>query len=241
MTVLFISDLHLDASRPEVTACFRDFLAGEARQAERLYILGDLFEVWFGNEPGNAHQQSVVQALRDFSAAGGSCAFTHGNRDFLIDARFAASTGIEIQPPQHVIDLYGEKALLLHGDELCTDDVSYQRLRRVLRSGSLQAVFRALPGVAQRAVARRLRGASQSAINQKPPVILDVNPQAVEATMRAHQVRLMIHGHTHRPAIHKLTLDGQAVRRIVLGAWYEQASVLRWNEQGPELASLSYP
>ncbi len=241
MTVLFISDLHLDDSRPEVTACFIKFLAGEARQAERLYILGDLFEVWIGNDPDDTNQQSVVQALRDFSDAGGSCRFTHGNRDFLIDAGFAASTGIEIQPPQHVIELYGEKALLLHGDELCTDDKSYQRLRRVFRSSSLQAIFRGLPGVVQRAVARRVRSASESAINQKPPVILDVNPQAVEATMRKYQVRLMIHGHTHRPAIHKLTLDGHVARRIVLGAWYEQASILRWNEQGPELVSLPYP
>lgn len=241
MTVLFISDLHLDNSRPEVTACFKNFLAGEARQADRLYILGDLFEVWIGNDPDDTNQQSVVQALRDFSDADGSCRFTHGNRDFLIDAGFAASTGIEILPPQHVIELYGEKALLLHGDELCTDDKSYQRMRRVFRSSSLQAIFRALPGVVQRAVARRVRGASESAINQKPPVILDVNPQAVDATMRKHEVRLMIHGHTHRPAIHKLTLDGQAARRIVLGAWYEQASVLRWNEQGPELVSLAYP
>jgi UDP-2,3-diacylglucosamine hydrolase len=240
MTLLFVSDLHLDASRPQVTDSFCDFLAGEAREAERLYILGDLFELWIADDPQDEHQQRVVTALHDFTADGHRCLFTHGNRDFLIDAGFADRTGIEIQPSVSKLELPGGSALLLHGDELCTDDLAYQRMRRILRSPRNQAIYRALPGFAQRAIASRIRRDSRKAASQKPPTIMDVNADAVAAMMRRYDVRLMIHGHTHRPAIHDFPLDGEPARRIVLGDWYEQGSVLRWTDSRPELAVRNY-
>jgi len=240
MTLLFVSDLHLDASRPQVTDSFCDFLAGEAREAERLYILGDLFELWIADDPQDAHQQRVVAALAAYTREGHRCLFTHGNRDFLIDDKFAARTGIEIQPSISPLDVYGDRLLLLHGDELCTDDVSYQRMRRILRSPRNQAIYRALPGFAQCAIAARIRRDSRKAASGKPPTIMDVNDDAVADMMRRYGVRLMIHGHTHRPAIHECLLDGEPARRVVLGDWYEQGSVLRWTESGPELTVRDY-
>jgi UDP-2,3-diacylglucosamine hydrolase len=240
MTVFFVSDLHLDAARPEVTEAFRAFLAGEARDAEALYILGDLFELWIGPDPRDEHQRSVIDALAEYVRAGGNCLFTHGNRDFLIDKRFASQTGIQIQPPATVVSLYDEPALLLHGDELCTDDYAYQRMRSVLRSPGLQRVYWTLPESLRRMIAARIRGQSRIASRTKPPEILDVNQDAVRAAMREHQVRLLIHGHTHRPGIHEFELDGQPARRIVLGDWYEQASILRWTAAGPELEFRAY-
>ena len=240
MTLLFVSDLHLDSSRPLVTDSFCDFLAGEAREAERLYILGDLFELWIADDPHDEHQQRIVAALRDYTRNGHRCLFTHGNRDFLIDAGFAARTGIEIQPSISELELSGDGALLLHGDELCTDDLAYQRMRRVLRSPRNQSIYRALPGFAQRAIASRIRRDSVKAASEKPPTIMDVNSNAVAEMMRRFGVRLMIHGHTHRPAIHDFLLDGEPARRIVLGDWYEQGSVLRWTDSGPELTVRNY-
>ena len=240
MTVFFISDLHLDAARPEVTQAFQEFLAGEARDAEALYILGDLFEVWIGPDPQDAHQQSVIEALAQYVRSGGHCRFTHGNRDFLIDKRFAGQPGIEIQAPATVIRLFDEPALLLHGDELCTDDHAYQRMRSVLRSPGLQRLYWTLPESIRRTIAGRIRSQSRTASRNKPPEILDVNQDAVRACMRAHGVRLLIHGHTHRPAIHHFELDGHPARRIVLGDWYEQASILRWTAAGPELEFRDY-
>jgi len=240
MTVLFVSDLHLDPSRPQVTESFCEFLAGEARDAERLYILGDLFELWIADDRDDAHQQRVVAALAGYTGSGHRCFFTHGNRDFLIGAGFASRTGIEIQPPLSKVELFGESVLALHGDELCTDDVAYQRMRRILRSPRNQSVYRALPGKLQRAIAAQIRQNSQRASSGKPPAIMDVNAEAVAAVMRDFGVQSMIHGHTHRPAIHDFLLDGAPARRIVLGDWYEQGSVLRWTDKGPELTVRNY-
>jgi UDP-2,3-diacylglucosamine hydrolase len=240
MTLLFVSDLHLDASRPQVTDSFCDFLAGEARDAERLYILGDLFELWIADDPRDAHQQRVVAALAQYTHHGHRCLFTHGNRDFLIDAGFAARTGIEIQSPVSRLELGDEGLLLLHGDELCTDDLAYQRMRRILRSPRNQSIYRALPGYLQRWIARQIRQKSRQAASGKAPTIMDVNQDSVADMMRLYGVRQMIHGHTHRPAIHDFLLDGEPARRIVLGDWYEQGSVLRWSESGPELTVRNY-
>ena len=154
--------------------------------------------------------------------------------------RFAARTGIDIQPSETVISLFDEPALLMHGDELCTDDRAYQRMRSVLRSPVMQRVYWTLPESIRQMIADRIRRQSRMANRNKAPEILDVNQDAVRARMRAHQVQLLIHGHTHRPGIHEFELDGHPARRIVLGAWYEQASILRWTAAGPELESRAY-
>ncbi len=237
---LFISDLHLDTTRPKATQAFFDFLEDQAKGADALYILGDLFEISVGPDPDDLLQKEVGEALFAYIQNGGRCWLTHGNRDFMLGIDFTKATGVVIQPAIQTIDLFGERALLMHGDELCTDDEGYQRMRRYLRMPFLQAVFRVLPLAIRRRIGQQIRSQSLTAVDSKPMEILDVNPMAVYQTMRANQSRLLIHGHTHRPAIHDFELDGQAAKRIVLGDWYEQGSVLSWTENGPELKTWSY-
>ena len=237
MTTLFVSDLHLDASRPEVTACFIRFLENEAESADAVYILGDLFEVWIGDDDPVPEHQTVAQALRRVTTSGTPCYFAHGNRDFLIGTRFAKDSGLQLLGERTVIDIDGDRILLMHGDELCTDDISYQRFRRIVRNSLVLRLFRLLPLATRRAIAARLRAASMA--TDKPDYITDVNVGAVEQEMRAASVNILIHGHTHRPAIHRMHVDGEAALRIVLGDWHEVGSVLRWTSSGPELTTLA--
>ena len=240
MTVLFVSDLHLDATRPAATECFLRFLAGTARDAGTLYILGDLFEVWTGDDAAGTHEISILDALQQYTRAGHRCAFLRGNRDFLVGAGFAARTGVTLLPDESLIEVHGERALLLHGDTLCTDDHSYQRYRRLVHVRALRALYLALSPQVRGRVAAYARGRSLAANASKPPAIMDVNSVAVADAFRRHGVQLLIHGHTHRPAVHTLDLDGKAARRVVLGAWYEQGSVLYWTDKGPELRQISF-
>lgn len=238
MTTFFISDLHLDPARPQITALFQDFLHGEARTAEALYILGDLFEAWIGDDDPNPHHAEVIAGLHELAASGVPLYFMHGNRDFLIGGDFAHRAGCTLLPDPTLIDLYGTPALLLHGDTLCTDDLAYQEFRRMVRDPVWQREFLAQPLAARQAFADRARATSQNETRQKAETIMDVNPDAVTAAMRRHRTLLMIHGHTHRPAVHEFSVEEQPATRIVLGDWYEQGSILRCTDEGQWLQTL---
>lgn len=233
MSVHFISDLHLQPDRPAMTAIFLRYLAGAARDAESLYILGDLFEYWIGDDASLAENPSVIEALHAVSAAGVALYYMHGNRDFLIGDGFAAATGAQLLPDPTVIDLYGTATLLMHGDTLCTDDTRYQTFRAQIRDPENQKRFLALPVAQRRQIATGLRQASRADQTQKTMEIMDVNALAVEQAMREHGVSRLIHGHTHRPAVHDLEVDDHPARRIVLSDWHDdRGSVLVCDETG---------
>jgi UDP-2,3-diacylglucosamine hydrolase len=240
MTMLFISDLHLTAERPTITELFLRFLRGEAAQARALYILGDLFEYWIGDEACAAPENApVVAGLRALTDAGVRVYFMHGNRDFLVGAGFARATGCTLLPEAAVIDLYGRKTLLLHGDTLCTDDVEYQRFRQFIREPARISEFLSKTIPERLDMVRSYREMSKLATSSKSVEIMDVNADTVVATLRMHGVQQLIHGHTHRPATHALSVNGRPAGRIVLGDWYEQGSVLRCDALGCALAGLS--
>lgn len=248
MTTLFVSDLHLDAARPRMVEAFREFLRDEAAHAEALYMLGDLFEYWVGDDDPQPVAVEVADGLSALARAGVPVFFLRGNRDFLLGAEFAARCGMRILPDPCVIDLYGRATLLMHGDLLCTDDVAYQAFRRESREPAWQAAMLAQPLQARIALAHRARAASiahQQAVRPQgvDPMamkedITDVSQATVEATFTRYGIATMIHGHTHRPAIHKLSVGGQSRTRIVLGDWYEHGSVLRVDADGMRLATL---
>lgn len=239
MTTLFISDLHLTAARPAINDLFYDFLAREARDAEALYILGDFFEYWIGDDAvEQAEYRPIVAALRAVADSGTPIYFMHGNRDFLAGERFARASGCRLLADPTRIDLYGTPTLLMHGDTLCLGDVDYLAFRKMVRDERWQHEFLAKPLAERERIARGAREESQRSTAQKAPEIMDVTPVAVADAMRAHGVRQLIHGHTHRPAEHVFDLDGAPARRIVLGDWYEQGSVLRCDAGGCKLECL---
>jgi UDP-2,3-diacylglucosamine hydrolase len=226
MSTLFISDLHLDESRPQILDLFSRFLTEKARGARALYILGDLFESWIGDDDDSALALRVGRDLKALHSNGVPVYFMHGNRDFLLGTDYARRAGMALLADPTVIDLAGERTLLMHGDTLCTDDVDYQRFRTLVRDAKWQREFIARSLDERRAFAAQARGESRKHTAAMRPEIMDVNQQAVESAMRARGVRRLIHGHTHRPATHKFELDGHNAERIVLGDWYEQSSVL---------------
>jgi len=234
MTALFISDLHLTAGDAETTRRFVDFMDGPAREARELYILGDLFEAWIGDDDDDARLEPIVAALRRLTDSGIACALMHGNRDFLLGQRFCAATGTRVLGDYERITLFGEPVLLTHGDLLCTDDTRYMTLRTELRSASWQRDFLGRSLAERRQIANDLRQLSATEIAAKDEYIMDVNQDAVVRAMRAHDVRLLLHGHTHRPSVHRFELDGEPAARIVLGAWYHDPSIVRWTADGFE-------
>jgi UDP-2,3-diacylglucosamine hydrolase len=236
---LFISDLHLDSARPHIIELFLDFLREQACHADALYVLGDLYEYWIGDDNPAKELQPTIAALAKLSQRGVAIYFIHGNRDFLIGREFARQSGCQLLPETAVINLYGEPTLIMHGDSLCTDDIAYQRFRARMRNKLVQRIILSLSVNMRQKIARQLRAQSQQAIDSKTAEIMDVNPQAVEAVMKKHGVRRLIHGHTHRPAMHKFEIDGSPVIRIVLGDWYEQGSVLRCTPQDCELRGIN--
>jgi len=238
VTALFISDLHLTAGDAETTRRFVEFMAGPARAARDLYILGDLFEAWIGDDDDDPRLAPIVAALRELTDAGVSCALMHGNRDFLLGPRFCAATGARLLGDYERIVLFGQPVLLTHGDLLCTDDTRYMALRSELRSPNWQRDFLARPLNERRQIASDLRQLSATEIAAKDEYIMDVNQAAVERTMRDHDVTLLMHGHTHRPAVHRFELGGRPAARIVLGAWYHDPSIVRWTAAGFELEAL---
>ena len=240
MTTLFISDLHLDPERPAITELFGRFLDEEARGADTLYILGDLFEAWVGDDDPSAAGTFVAERLKALSDAGVPVCFIRGNRDFLLGAEYATRAGITLLPDPAVVMLHGEPTLILHGDLLCSDDTAYQQFRAQTRDPRWQAQFLAQPLSARLAFAAQARAASKARHGElqasgQSETITDVAADTVREWFQRYGVRRMIHGHTHRPAIHD---EGDGRTRIVLGDWYEQGSVLRVGEDGFELASL---
>lgn len=238
MTTLFISDLHLDPDTPGIARQFLQFLAGEARSADALYVLGDLFEVWLGDDDPDPAAREIVAALRQLTDSGVPCHLMHGNRDFLIGRRFCRETGARLIADGSIVEVHGARVLLMHGDVLCTDDTSYQRLRRIVRNPLVKWTLAHLGLEQRRALARRMRAGSRMHTGATAPEIMDVNARAVADAFRDSGVDTMIHGHTHRPAVHEHVVDGEQVRRIVLGDWHVQGSVLAWSPQGFELRSL---
>ena len=245
MSTLFVSDLHLDPARPEITALFLRFLQREAASADALYILGDLFEAWVGDDDPSSTGQQVADGLRRLADAGVPVYFVHGNRDFLVGQDYAGRAGMRILPDPAVVSLYGEPVLLMHGDLLCTDDHAYQAFRAQTRDPHWQAKFLAQPLAARQAFAAQARQASMS--RQKEMIdgdracfetVTDVNPQAVEATLARYGVATLVHGHTHRPAVHAVRIGDREGRRIVLGDWYEHGSVLRVSPGHCDLQAL---
>jgi UDP-2,3-diacylglucosamine hydrolase len=237
MTTLFISDLHLDASRPAANAAFFDWLRREAVCSDALYILGDLFEAYIGDDDDAPLIGAVADALREVSDRGVPVGFVHGNRDFLVGDAFARRAGLRLLPEHGVIDVEGVPTLLLHGDTLCHDDVAYQQIRRQLRDPAWQQHFLAQPLMARRAFAAKARADSAKHTASADETIMDVTPAAVDQAFADFGVARMIHGHTHRPAIHAL---GDGRERIVLGDWYTQGSVLRFDADAHRLDTLPF-
>ena len=238
MAVLFISDLHIDASRPAITNQFLGFLAAEAVRADALYILGDLFESWVGDDAADSSQAAAIEGIHALTSRGVPCFVMHGNRDFLLSEQFCRMSGAQLLPDPLIVTLYGEPVLVMHGDALCSDDRAYQRLRATVREPAWQRQFLALPIAARRALAGAARAGSQAHTAAVEYAITDVNAGSVAAALRGAGTATLLHGHTHRPAIHALQVDGRPCTRIVLGDWYDQGSLLRWDRNGPELASL---
>jgi UDP-2,3-diacylglucosamine hydrolase len=238
VTTLFISDLHLDPDSPGIARQFMAFLDDEARSADALYVLGDLFEVWLGDDDPDPTAREIVAALRRLTDSGVPCYVMHGNRDFLIGRRFCAETGARLIEDGTIVEVHGQRVLLMHGDRLCTDDTSYQRLRRIVRNPIVKWTLAHLSLARRRALASRMREDSRMHTGTTDPEIMDVNARAVADTFRDTGVATMIHGHTHRPAVHQQVVDGEQVRRVVLGDWHTQGSVLEWSPGGFQLRSL---
>jgi UDP-2,3-diacylglucosamine hydrolase len=219
---LFLSDLHLSPDRPQAAAAFRAFCEGPARGAAAVYILGDLFDWWIGDDQlADRFVADVAAAIRGVTQAGVPVHFAHGNRDFLLGDRFAAATGASLLPERQVLDLDGTPTLISHGDELCTGDVEYQRYRARIRDPATKRRLMRLPLFVRRLIARSLRRKSRNATAMKPESIMDVDDGAVLAAFRDYDVRRLIHGHTHRPATHVVDVDGRACERVVLADWHE--------------------
>jgi UDP-2,3-diacylglucosamine hydrolase len=236
---LFISDLHLCAARPAVTRLFLDFLEREASRARALYILGDLFEYWIGDEAADTDEfRSTIQGMHALTGRGVPLYVMHGNRDFLMGERFSHASGAKLIADPTVVDLYGERTLLMHGDSLCTLDVEHMKFREMVRDASWQKNFLAQPLSEREAIARQYREMSKSAMAMKAADIMDVEQRTVETVMRQNGVQRLIHGHTHRPAEHAFTLQGKPATRTVLGDWYDQGSVLRATPSTRALARL---
>ncbi|MFD1123241.1 UDP-2,3-diacylglucosamine diphosphatase [Methylophilus flavus] len=245
MTIWVISDLHLSAQRPAVTQAFLHWLETEVTQAEALYILGDFFEVWVGDDVLDDAQhgsefQPVVHALRRLSDSGVKLYFMHGNRDFLIGEHFALACGLQLLADPTMIYSVEKRILLSHGDALCTDDLAYQQFRNQVRSTAWQQAFLAQPLAARIAFAEQAR--SQSAQNKamQPIDIMDVNTEAVIALIREYEYpEVLLHGHTHRPGMHALTVDGHHCERWVLGDWHDTAIVCKLDDTGLQQHTLS--
>ena len=238
MATYLISDLHLDPRRPEIGKQFLEFLATRARDAAALYILGDLFEAWIGDDDPNPYYAHMKTAIRDLSISGVPVYFMHGNRDFMIGDEFAAETGVTLLADPHSLELYGEKVLLSHGDALCTDDLEYQQVRAMTRNPEWQAMMMSKSVEERIAFALQAREQSHRRNELMSEEIADVNQAAVDQTIRESGADILLHGHTHRPAVHPFHVDDRPVHRIVLGDWYEQGSMVVWDEDGPRLEEL---
>lgn len=229
---LLASDLHLDAEAPWAIDAFLKFLEGPARAAAALYLLGDLFEVWIGDDDDDAANARACAGLRALTSTGVPVYAVHGNRDFLLGAEFEQRTGVKLLPDPVRVELHGTPTLLSHGDVFCTEDPAYQQLRANVRRPAWQRRFLALPLTARRTLASAARAGSKAHTQRTIPAIMDVTPDAVTRAMRATDARRLVHGHTHRPAVHEFTVDGKRAERVVLAPWYESASCVAIDERG---------
>ena len=236
---LFVSDVHLDVKRPAIVDLFNQFLLKRALHADALYILGDLFEYWIGDDAPHQEYQSTFNALKKVSSSNTPVYFLHGNRDFLVATKFAKQTGISLLSEEHVVNIYGQNILLMHGDTLCIDDIAYQRFRKKAHKKWLQWVVLHLPITTRQSLAQRLRDTSTQATAEKHADIMDVNQSAVETAMQRNNTKTLIHGHTHRPAIHDFKINSVTYKRAVLGDWYTHGSVISANYDGINLESFS--
>jgi len=238
---LFISDLHLCASRPHITDAFLQFLSTEAKAAKALYILGDLFEYWAGDDDiGDAFNKQIIQGFKTLATSGVGIYLMHGNRDFLITDEFCQAAHIQLVNDPILIDLYGTATLLSHGDALCTDDVTYQQFRTQVRNKQWQAQFLSQPLQARKAQIEAIRLRSEQEKSNKSAAIMDVNAEAVNQLLQEYNYpSLLIHGHTHRPDQHQLVVDGKTTTRWVLGDWYEQGSYLVCDAAGCRSVNLN--
>ena|SRR5690554_1541152 len=229
MITRFISDLHLSENRPDITGLFVQFLRSEARESDALYILGDLFDYWIGDDDNTPFHRHIMHELKQLTSNGVPCYFIAGNRDFLIGERFAEETGVTLLTEPFIADLYGVPTLLMHGDSLCTEDTGYQRFRRLIRNPKLLRFLTKLPLPWRRKIAHKLRSNSKSSkpLTQAQLARMDATDEAVQEAFETAQVERMIHGHTHKPNVHEHSLENGAIgTRIVLGDWYEQGSIL---------------
>jgi UDP-2,3-diacylglucosamine hydrolase len=238
---LFISDLHLSAARPEAVRRFLGFLAARAQGAERLYILGDLFDAYLGDDDDSKPNRDLKAALRRVADSGTQVFFQHGNRDFLVGERFARETGAGLLGDYAVIDLYGVPALLTHGDLLCTDDVQYLAARARVRAEGWKRDALGKPLWMRRLYARWYRVKSGLDKRGKSREIMDVNADAVAATLRGHGVARLIHGHTHRPRVHDFEIDGKPCQRFVLPEWDGGEWALRFDAGGYQREAIAAP
>jgi UDP-2,3-diacylglucosamine hydrolase len=240
VATLFIADLHLHTEEPAITAGFLRFLRGEARSADALYILGDLFEAWIGDDSPEPLNREIAKEIKTLVDSGVPCFFIHGNRDFLLGKRFARESGMTLLPEEQCLDLYGRRVLIMHGDTLCTDDTGYLAFRAKVHQPWLQTLFLALPLFIRRRIAAKMRDDSKNANSHKSMEIMDVNAHAVIDVMEKHQVQWLIHGHTHRPAVHELTANGNPAFRVVLGAWHSEGSMVKVTTDNVELIAFPF-
>jgi len=230
--IYLISDLHLEESRPDITGAFLSFLDEIQARASALYILGDFFETWIGDDENTPLQQQIRLRLKAFSSSGISLYIMHGNRDFLIGEQFCRETGATLLEDPSIVDLYGQRVLLMHGDSLCTRDTAYMKFRQTIRNPAFLTTFLQRPLDERRTTARQLREMSQAGNKGKSMEIMDVTPEEVPKVMMQHQVKTLIHGHTHRPAVHDVALDNKQGRRIVLGDWDREIWFLQVDREG---------
>jgi UDP-2,3-diacylglucosamine hydrolase len=223
---LFISDLHLDESHPDIARIFLQFLQQDALQADALYILGDFFEAWVGDDNQTPFNDSIFRALRQLTDHGVRVYLQHGNRDFLLGKKFSAMTGVALLPDEYKVELGGEPYLLMHGDTLCTQDKAYLKFRKHCHNWLLQKIFLILPLKSRQKMAMNMRAQSKIRNREKPRFLMDVEQAEVERVMRKHEVKHLIHGHTHRPALHSFNLQGLPATRMVLAPWHNEGSVL---------------
>ena len=237
---LFISDLHLDPGRPEGIRLFEDFIRQKAPEADQLFILGDLFEYWLGDDASNyCGYQAIEESLASLSCKKTDVYFMHGNRDFLVGKNFASKTGVRLIPDPTVFRLGKMNVLLMHGDSLCTDDIAHQEFRAQTRSKKWQQEILSRSIAERDELARQLRMNSVKGNAEKPEVIMDVNQGAVESAMNDNEVSILIHGHTHRRKIHAVSMSDKTAHRIVLGDWYKNGNYLLHDQDGFKL--FSYP
>ncbi|GAA0684299.1 UDP-2,3-diacylglucosamine diphosphatase [Marinobacterium maritimum] len=236
----YVADLHLDAKRPDIIRAFEVFLDTKARYANELYLLGDIFEAWIGDDAQPHFLAPIFDRFRSLCTSGIRIWFQHGNRDFLVGSSFAQQTGLKILNEVHYLDTVHGNTLLLHGDQLCTDDVNYQAFRSLVRNPDWQAEFLAKSVSERLDIARQLRDASKKQGAIKAAEITDVTPTAVSQMMTDASAPLMIHGHTHRPCIHQEQSPTGGVR-IVLGDWDRHGWYLEQDERGSRLFAFPLP